>query len=689
MNVQALGWTLLHFLWQGAAVAALLASLDLLLRRAAPQVRYLLASAALLAMAVLPVATFLLVQDAPAAPAAAAPLALSPSAPAAADPAMALVGGTVPAPVWRVRIEPALPALVGLWGAGVLLLSLRSFGGWALAQRLKRTGLGAVPAALQSSLDRLVERLRVSAPVRLFESAHVDVPTVVGWLRPALLLPASAITGMSPSQLELILAHELAHIRRCDYLVNLLQTALETVLFYHPAVWWVSHRMRVEREHCCDDLAVSACGNAVVYARALADLEERRSGRPVLVVAASGGSLLDRVRRLAGGPPPHLPRSSRGLAALLAMAALGVAGAAGSLLLAQDSRAAVAPAPMPEPPEVEAEVLLPLAGEDLALAQALGSDEPEPETEESETPEADVTAEVCEAADVPEPPEPPEPPEAPEAPEAPEPPEAPEAPEPPEPPLAPLAPLPPMAPAPPMAPLPPHDCSHERETARKRSSEARVRTLQRRSLELARGQRALSERMREALRAQGVTAAYLHGLKEQGLRGLTATEALRLRAQGVTPAYVEKLKEAGRSDLSVARLLTLRSAGIDGRYVKDLQALGYEDLSTVRLLALRAQGVTPEYVKAMADQGYGDLSTGLLLALRAQGVTPSYVRELKTAGLEKLSPAELIALRAQGVTGSFVGQAKRAGYEKPTVTQLIELRSQGLLSERKRSRGRL
>ena len=91
-----------------------------------------------------------------------------------------------------------------------------------------------------------------------------------------MLLPMSALAGLSPLQVEAILAHELAHIRRHDYLVNLLQTLLETLLFYHPAVWWLSRQIRIEREHCCDDLAVSLCGDPVVYARALADLEELR-----------------------------------------------------------------------------------------------------------------------------------------------------------------------------------------------------------------------------------------------------------------------------------------------------------------------------------------------------------------------------------------------------------------------------
>ncbi len=155
----------------------------------------------------------------------------------------------------------------------------------------------------------------------------MDVPTVIGWLKPTVLLPMSALAGLSPLQVEAILAHELAHVRRHDYFVNLLQTLLETLLFYHPAVWWVSGQVRVERENCCDDLAVSLCGDPVVYASALADLEELRGPASRLVMAASGGVLLNRVRRLLTGPAQHAGRGPAWLAgtsaALLVLVVIG------------------------------------------------------------------------------------------------------------------------------------------------------------------------------------------------------------------------------------------------------------------------------------------------------------------------------------------------------------------------------
>ena len=211
----------------------------------------------------------------------------------------------IPVP-WNERIasalEPALPYAVLGWLVGVFGLSAWHLGGWMQLQRLKRRMVHRVGDALQQRLAQIAGRLGVHRAVTLLESALVEVPTVVGWLRPVILLPASALTGLSPEQLEAILAHELAHIRRYDYLVNVLQTVVEILGFYHPAVWWVSRRIRIERENCCDDMAVRVCGDSVRYARALTCLEEIRHSQAELAMAATGGSLLDRIARLLGRP---------------------------------------------------------------------------------------------------------------------------------------------------------------------------------------------------------------------------------------------------------------------------------------------------------------------------------------------------------------------------------------------------
>jgi len=196
-------------------------------------------------------------------------------------------------------VEPALPYVVLGWLVGVFGLSIWHLGGWAQLQRLRRKMVKQVSERVNLRLRHMAKQLGIKRAVEIAESALVQVPAVVGWLRPVILLPASALTGLSGEQLEAILAHELAHIKRCDYLVNMLQTAVEILGFYHPAVWWVSHKIRAERENCCDDLAVGVSGDRVAYARALTSLEEVRAGY-TLAVAASGGSLFERIRRILG-----------------------------------------------------------------------------------------------------------------------------------------------------------------------------------------------------------------------------------------------------------------------------------------------------------------------------------------------------------------------------------------------------
>ncbi len=285
----ALAPALVHFLWQGAAIAIVLGLAGPLLRRVRPQARYLMLCGALGLMAAAPTITFLI-------------KSAHPPAGSEAAPAVAAAFPTTPlgAPVETDPSRPWRPWVVSVWLAGVAVLAARALGGWLAARRLTHRQTSPAAAALQQAARRFARALDLRRPVRLLTSAIVKVPVVVGWLRPVVLLPIGAVTSLTPAQIEMLIAHELAHVRRYDVLVNFLQTAVETLLFYHPAVWWVSGQIRAEREHCCDDLAVGVCGDVRAYAGALASLESFRAEAPALAVPASGGSLLSRIQRLAG-----------------------------------------------------------------------------------------------------------------------------------------------------------------------------------------------------------------------------------------------------------------------------------------------------------------------------------------------------------------------------------------------------
>jgi len=341
-TIERLGWMLVHFLWQATVVALLLAVSLRLLRRAGASLRYVVSCAALALMVALPLITMQRVEVSGPVAEAGPPPTISPSigmvpaqviemvdeVPTVADVIPLEKADLATGISWRENLaagfEWALPYAVLGWLIGVFGLSAWHLGGWAQLQRLKRRMVREPSPPLQDRLRDLTARLGLRRAVGLLESALVEVPTVVGWLRPVILLPASALTGLSAEQLEAILAHELAHIRRYDYLVNLAQTVVEILGFYHPAVWWISRRIRIERENCCDDLAVRLCGSSLQYARALTTLEEIRHSRTELAVAANGGSLLTRIARLLCLPAEDDRRFAwlPGLVALLLVAAI-------------------------------------------------------------------------------------------------------------------------------------------------------------------------------------------------------------------------------------------------------------------------------------------------------------------------------------------------------------------------------
>lgn len=349
--VERLGWVLVHSLWQFTLVALLAGSIVHMLRQRSAATRYTLLTFALAVTVSAPILTWTWLpaelnpaeevanRSTQVAPTSGSPenLAADPTAIAEKTGARArstdAVNGAAIAgefaadttsvtnpqlgnrravvdtafPVgWsdklKSTLQPWLAWIVAVWGLGVMFCSLRPLLGWYTLRRLQREGLLPVSADIEAALGRIAQRLGMRQGVRVLQSTLAQVPVVVGYLRPAVLLPVSLLTNIPPAQLEAILAHELAHVRRHDFIVNLLQTLVETLCFYHPAVWWISHRIRVEREHCCDDLVVSALGNRVEYGRALLAVAELHGRATLLAPGATDGSLVSRIRRIAVGP---------------------------------------------------------------------------------------------------------------------------------------------------------------------------------------------------------------------------------------------------------------------------------------------------------------------------------------------------------------------------------------------------
>jgi D-alanyl-D-alanine endopeptidase (penicillin-binding protein 7) len=316
--VPALGWALLHFVWQGLAVGAVAWLALALLRNAGPRWRYAVCALALLTCLCLPLAHvgWMMAQ--------------------AMD---MLTPPTLELPDWLQSLATQLPALVAAWSLGVGLMALRLGAGLAWVGVLRRRATPA-PAAWQARLDALALRLGVQRKVLLKLLPDLASPITIGCVRPLVLLPGALLSGMPVHLLEALLAHELAHVRRWDYLANLMQSVVEALLFFHPVVWWLSTRMRDAREEVADELAAEALGDPRRMAQALHELcLHQPAPTPTLALSATGGKLLQRLERLMA--PQHIHTSSW----KMALPALLLAGT--SLWVQASSTPAASPAQQP------------------------------------------------------------------------------------------------------------------------------------------------------------------------------------------------------------------------------------------------------------------------------------------------------------------------------------------------------
>ena len=630
--LRTLALSLLHFLWQGAALAAVAYVAISFCRTASA--RYAIAVSLMVVMLLSPVATFFVLR--------AQSNAIAPSTSAAEAPSSTEQTSFVPtkapshAPLPRESSALPLMFLVEAWFAGVVLLSLRSMGGLLQVERLRRRKFVSVPDnVLELCLD-LQDRMRINRIIRYCQSIHIDVPLVAGWIRPVVLLPISAMTGLTQPQLEAVIAHELAHIRRYDAFVNVFQVAVETLLFYHPAVWWLGKRIRTEREHCCDDAAVAVCGSAVVYARALAHLAGTRQS-PQMAMALGGSPLVARVARLLGSN--RTSESFRMANLSIGVFCLSVALFAGSafvggfhILRAQTPPAA--PAAPASPVIVVRPAPAPTAAPDPRLA--------------------------------------PDPAGAPTA-------------------------VPDMSAAPTVAPAP--YCAPQTEPQPKQSyidslNSAGLTNLtvdELISLKIQGVSADYVKSMKElgikpdpdelvALKIQGVTPDYVRQMRSITGQNLDADALIGMKIQGVTPEYYREIRDLGLQ-VDADSIVGMKIQGVTPEYVKDMRALGLK-LDSDDVVGMKIQGLTPEYVKEMRAATGENLDADTIVGAKIQGVTPAYIKELQAAGF-KVDAEDATAAKIQGITPEFIANARSHGFKNLTLDKLIALKNSGVLDAEK------
>jgi beta-lactamase regulating signal transducer with metallopeptidase domain len=310
--IHQIGWSLIHSLWQDVLIGLVLAAIFKLLSRAKPQSRYFIACVALAAMIILPVVTTYVLHDRQTEPLDI--VVIDDSAPVVSFDSgfqnssrigNERIAGTQQinwtiTETWNTseRVEKFLPGLILLWLVGAVIYAIKLGGGLFRTANLRWLPVNIPDRKLDDLVNELTSRLSIKRKIKICESSLINVPMTIGWIYPLILIPPSSLLGLTPFQLQMIISHELIHIKRYDFLVNFLQSVAETLLFYHPAAIWTSRKIREEREYVCDDLTLALCKDSVGYARALTKVARFQRKAEQLVVAATDGELKDRIYRL-------------------------------------------------------------------------------------------------------------------------------------------------------------------------------------------------------------------------------------------------------------------------------------------------------------------------------------------------------------------------------------------------------
>jgi beta-lactamase regulating signal transducer with metallopeptidase domain len=334
-----LGYMLIHSIWQGSLIYILVNVALLIFKQSTPAARYSVIAIGMMLFFFAPFLTFCLLASSPidrtvvlSRPDIASQTTRINFSPDTSQTNLQPIAQTSPN-LSSPYIEKCLPYAVLAWLAGVTVLSIRHIGALVALQRLRVVSVKVPTDEIQQTLMRLAKQLRIRQRVRILISSRIDVPMLIGALRPLILLPPAILSGLSAQEVEAILAHELAHVCRHDYIVLLLQTVAETMLFYHPCIWWLSHRLSLEREQSCDDLALTVCGDRKLYAGTLLAIQELRIGAPVLPVTGNrAGELMLRVTRLLGLELPRRPGATRKMCSALMLNAILVAALATQLI---------------------------------------------------------------------------------------------------------------------------------------------------------------------------------------------------------------------------------------------------------------------------------------------------------------------------------------------------------------------
>jgi beta-lactamase regulating signal transducer with metallopeptidase domain len=550
-------------------------------------------------------------------------------------------GGLVPKRPRYTLPTFAVLGLVALWLAGALLFAVRLAISLLYLERLKRDAL-PLPIAQRTRLERWASVAKGGRDVRLCRSSEIVTPVAVGIFDAMILIPERLLDDLPAEDLDRILLHELAHLRRGDDWLNALERIAEALFFFNPGIRWIIGQLDVEREVACDDWVLKQRSEALPYAQCLVKLVEGVIWpyRPTMApgVFVTRRSISIRIERLLAKQRDVRLRISLGpLAAVVGVAAAACALAAYVSPSIASGSAETGTAPttsiwqaLPEP-SVGAPHATPVR---KAVAATVAQATEAPTSTPSPTPTTQGSTSAA---------------------------------------LKGIA-------GPGAAAL--HTQAQTMSAVHTRASTqtgAVVTTQVIAPVTSARDAAAAQSAAQSATPSPTTTGGdYIAELAGAGYTNLSVDEIIRLKSLGVTAAYIREMQAAGFAHPSVSELIQMRGMRLTPQFVQDMRKV-FPSASIQDLASLRGVGVTPGYVSELRDAGLGQISVDSARRMRAVGVDATYVRQLAAAGYGSLTTDQLIQARAVGIDAAFLKSVQAHGFHGPSFDELVRLKVTGVL----------
>jgi beta-lactamase regulating signal transducer with metallopeptidase domain len=508
-----------------------------------------------------------------------------------------------------------------IWFTGVMLSSAYHLLGWRRARGFVKRGTSPVPSVWQTRFEKLRDEFRVRRLVSLLSSSLVKVPCVVGWMKPVILVPVSMFTSLDPSEIEMILVHELAHVRRYDVLINIVQTAMETLFFFNPAIWWLSRQIRIEREDCCDDIAILKTGNRLRYARALTNLEELRMFQTNLGSALTGTPLKRRIRRIVGATKPRFYSSVLSISGMLLIAPLivvllGSFGGSNDSAVQAGEKIEATQTFDPEPGDLHGEWEIESSGSELKILVygkrsegmhfALDRDDVEYLIGQGKS----SFQIVCDAGTT-------------------------------------------------------FLEGTLKERGRKVEGSGKWYFRPDTAYMHSMGRYGLREDDRQktfSLAIFDISRKYLAEMEHLGYRDLKVDQLISAGVFGISPELVEEFREAGYPDLSYNKLLSIRVQGVTVDDAREFERLGVGHLTADQLISARIHGITPEFVEGFREAGFRKLSFNSFVTLHAFNMDVDDFEDCYRHRFMDLSEDNMVWVCGFGITQKDIEEMKELGY---------------------------